>query len=189
MDLNKETNYIVSGLERSGTSMMMQILEAGDIPISFNDSRQPDEHNPKGYYELENGKIISKLKSGSFPLNCYKGTFIKVTAYGLRYLPFGKYKVIYMERNIDEVVNSMDAMRGKYSDKEESKEIYKRLNKSVKSDMMNRNDIDMITISYNDIIKNPKINIKKVSNFLNVKVDVEKMIDVIDDSLYRHRSK
>ena len=61
MNLENDTNYIVSGLERSGTSMLMQILKAGNIPISFDKFRKPDDNNPRGYFELEGGKIINKL--------------------------------------------------------------------------------------------------------------------------------
>ena len=61
MKLDENINYIVSGLERSGTSMMMQILRSGGLPTAFDESRKPDVNNPKGYYELEGGKIINKL--------------------------------------------------------------------------------------------------------------------------------
>ena len=99
MILNNDFNYIVSGLERSGTSMLMQILKAGEIPVSFDLSRPPDENNPKGYYELEGGKIINRLIDQSFPLGKYVGKFIKITAYGLKFIPLGNYKIIYSERN------------------------------------------------------------------------------------------
>jgi len=57
MTLDKNINYIVSGLERSGTSMLMQILDAGGIPSDFDqDSRPPDDDNPRGYFELEGGE-------------------------------------------------------------------------------------------------------------------------------------
>ena len=67
------TNYIVSGLERSGTSMMMQILYKGGMPVAFDKSRPPNEHNPKGYYELEGGKVINRLMEGTFPMEKYDG--------------------------------------------------------------------------------------------------------------------
>lgn len=190
ISLNRDTNYIVSGLERSGTSMMMQILDAGDIPISYDDSRGPDEHNPKGYYELEGGKIISRLKDGSFPIKSYRGSFIKVTAYGLRYLPSLKYKIIYMERNIDEVIDSMDKMGGKWinTNRESTKEIYIKLNKSVRDDLKNRGDMDVLTMNYNDLLKNPS-NLNRINTFLGVKADISKMSKVIDDTLYRQRYK
>ena len=80
-------NYIVSGLERSGTSMMMQILDKGGVPVAFDYMRKPNRHNPKGYYELAGGKIINQLMEGIFPFDNYRGIFIKITAYGLKYLP------------------------------------------------------------------------------------------------------
>ena len=77
MELDRDVNYVVSGLERSGTSMLMQILKAGELPVSFDKSRKPDDNNPKGYYELEGGKIINKLMEGSFPIGDFKGKVIK----------------------------------------------------------------------------------------------------------------
>ena len=62
MKLNENVNYIISGQERSGTSMLMQILNAGCIPTAFDKSRPADDHNIKGYYELEGGKIINRLE-------------------------------------------------------------------------------------------------------------------------------
>ncbi len=83
MSLDKTRNYIVSGLERSGTSMLMQILHAGGVPMAFdNSTRPPDDSNPKGYFELEGGKIINKLMKETFPFEKFKGQFIKITAYG-----------------------------------------------------------------------------------------------------------
>ena len=63
MKLEDNTNYIVSGLERSGTSLVMQILDAGGVPCAFDTSSRPlDDNNPRGYFELEGGKIISRLR-------------------------------------------------------------------------------------------------------------------------------
>lgn len=59
--LNNEINYIVSGLECSGTSLMMQVLRKGGLPVTYDDWRVADENNPCGYYELEGGKLINRL--------------------------------------------------------------------------------------------------------------------------------
>ena len=59
--LNNEINYILSGLEHSGTSLMMQMLHAGGLPVAFDESRAADENNPHGYYELQEGGIINRL--------------------------------------------------------------------------------------------------------------------------------
>lgn len=88
MKLDNTINYIVSGLERSGTSMLMQILVAGGVSTSFDtESRPPDDNNPRGYFELEGGKIINRLMDGQFSLQSHLGEFIKITAYGLKFLP------------------------------------------------------------------------------------------------------
>ena len=71
MKLDDDVNYIASGLERSGTSMLMQILYAGEVPIAFDDTtRPPDESNPRGYFELAGGKIINKPKLFPFCSKC-----------------------------------------------------------------------------------------------------------------------
>lgn len=190
MKLDNDINYIVSGLERSGTSMLMQILKAGDIPISFDKSRKPDVNNPRGYFELEGGKVISKLMKGKFPLKFYKGEFIKITAYGLKYLPDGNYKIIYSERNIDEILDSMEEMTGvKDKNRSDIKDSFLKLNKLIKNLIISRDDIEVLFLNYNEFLKDPKKNIYKIGRFLKIEnVDVEEMSSVIDHNLYRHRN-
>jgi hypothetical protein len=187
--LDENINYIVSGLERSGTSMMMQILHAVDIPIASDDLRKSDENNPKGYYELEGGKIINKLMGKTFPMEEYEGRFIKITAFGLSFLPQGSYKIIYMERNLDEVMDSMEKMT-KINDgtREETKESFKKLNEKVKNDIKYRDDIDVLFVNYNEMLEIPEENIKRVCSFLNLyDAAVNAMVGVIDTRLYRQR--
>jgi len=188
--LDKDVNYIVSGLERSGTSMLMQILEAGGVPTSFNsDSRPPDDNNPKGYFELEGGKIINRLMKGTFPFDRYKGKFIKITAYGLKYLPAGKYKVIFSERNIEQILNSMEKMARIHDEKrEETRESFLKLNGMIKDKIRGREDIEVLMVNFNDILSDPENNIRKIYDFLGSQAfDLEKMIKSVDQSLYRNR--
>ncbi|MCK4416045.1 MAG: sulfotransferase domain-containing protein [Thermoplasmatales archaeon] len=189
MKLDENINYIVSGLERSGTSMVMQILLAGGVETSFDNSRSPDESNPKGYYELEGGKIINKLIDGTFPLDEHRGKFIKITAYGLKYLPSGKYKIIYSERNIEEILDSMEKMANiEDTNREETRESFIKLNSMIKDYIRNREDIEVLLINYNGIVSNPSTNVKKIYDFLGLAdVDLEKMIDAVDKKLYRQR--
>ena len=191
MSLNKNINYIVSGLERSGTSMLMQILHAGGVPVSFDDSRLSDQSNPKGYYELAGGKIINKLMDGTFPLEDYKGKFVKITAYGLKYLPKGNYRIIYSERNIEEILDSMEKMAGiKDKDREETREAFIKLNHMIKKQITSRDDMEVLLVNYNKILSNPREDIKKIQEFLGLPEDViDKMIKVVDDKLYRQRIK
>ena len=167
MILDENTNYIVSGLERSGTSMMMQIIHAGGAPTTSDDSRPPDESNPKGYYELEGGKIINKLADGTFPINQYKGQFIKITAYGLKFLPPGNYKIIYSERNLEEILDSMEKMADiKDKNRDETRESFRKLNEMIKQHIVSREDIEVLFVNYNEVLSDPEKNIKKIYDFL-----------------------
>jgi hypothetical protein len=190
MKLDNTVNYIASGLERSGTSLLMQILHAGGVPMAFDTaSRPPDDNNPRGYFELEGGKIISRLMNGTLPLTDYRGRFIKITAFGLKYLPPGKYRIIYTERNIEEVLDSMEKM-AKLQDqnREETKASFIKLNEMIKGLIANREDIEVLFVSYNQIVADPKTQVKKICDFLGSKeIDDAAMIAAVDAKLYRKR--
>ena len=189
MTLCKDTNYIVSGLERSGTSMLMQILHKGGADTSFDDGRKTDENNPQGYYELENGKIINRLIKHVFPFDDHLGKFIKITCYGLKYLPERKYKIIYSERNIDEILDSMEKMTNKKDPKRyETREVFLKLNEVIKKQIQKREHMDLLFVNYNKILQSPHENIKKIYDFLDDNdLDLEKMMGVVDRNLYRQR--
>lgn len=190
MKLDDKINYIASGIERSGTSLLMQILEAGGLPMAFDTaSRPPDDNNPRGYFELEGGKIISRLMNGSFPLADYRGRFIKITAFGLKYLPPGKYRIIYTERNIEEVLDSMEKM-AKLQDqnREETKDSFVKLNNMIKGLITKREDIEVLFVNYNQVVADPKGQIHKIAEFLGQKeIDQAAMIAAVDAKLYRKR--
>ncbi len=181
-------NYIVSGLERSGTSMMMQILYKGGMPVAFDSSRPPDEQNPKGYFELEGGKIINRLMDGTFPLEEYDGKFIKITAYGLKFLPVGRYRIVYMVRDIDEIMDSMEKMAGEI-DRKTEKPLFEKLNRHSIKLMEGREDIDYLIVRYNDVLKEPRTEIEKVNEFLGGRLDVDSALKAVDPNLYRNRKK
>ncbi len=191
MKLDKTINYIISGLERSGTSMLMQIIHAGGAPTGFDDSRIADVNNPKGYYELEGGKIINKLMDGTFPLNQYRGQFIKITSFGLKYLPIGNYKIIYSERNIEEILDSMEKMADiKDTEREKTRESFVKLNSMIKKLITSREDIEILMVNYNDIITDPVNNIKRIYEFINnSELNLQDMINAVDRTLYRQRRR
>jgi len=184
--LNKDTNYIVSGLERSGTSLMMQVLQAAGIPIAFDDSRLPDKNNPNGYFELEGGRIIKKLMDGDYSLDIYKGKFIKITSYGLQYLPKGKYKIIYMERDIHEIIDSMSEMAGIHYDNRITQTLSK-LNEYMKETITKRENTNTIFINYNEFMRDPDEDLHMIAKFLNLNVNYVSMKSIIDKKLYRIR--
>jgi len=191
MKLNNNINYIVSGTERSGTSLMMQLLDKGEVPIAYDTKRKPDINNPRGYYELEGGKIIKKIIDNTFDFDKYTGKFIKITAYGLQYLPvyeYKRYKIIYMYRNIDEIVESMNKMSDKTFDSYETKELLIKLKISAIDTMRLREDIEYKIISYNGLLKdhnNPN-ELDNIRYFLP-DFNVNEAKKVIDEKLYRNR--
>jgi len=187
--LDPNINYIVSGLERSGTSMLMQILDKGGIPTSFDDARPPDEANPKGYYELAGGKIINQLMEGSFPFTMFKGSFIKITCYGLKFLPLGRYKILYSERNIEEILSSMEKMADiTDDDRDETRTVFTKLNTMIKKTITERTDCDVLFVNYNKILSNPKEEILRIIDFITIPgIDIDAMTKAIDTRLYRQR--
>ncbi len=190
MKLEDNTNYVVSGLERSGTSLIMQLLHAGGVPCSFDtSSRPPDDNNPRGYFELEGGKIISRLKEGRLPLAEYRGKFIKITAYGLKFLPPGNYCVVYTERNIDEVLDSMEKMaKLQDANREETRATFVKLNEMIRGVLRGRSDVRLLFVNYNAIVKDPAAEVRKIAEFIGVPgIDEKAMTAVVDEKLYRKR--
>lgn len=190
MKLKKDVNYIVSGLERSGTSMLMQILEAGGLSLAFDtDSRPPDENNPKGYFELEGGKVINKLMDGQFPLEKYKGRFVKITAFGLKFLPPGKYKIIYSRRDMEEILDSMEKMaRIDDKDRDATRNAFTKLDKMIRNLISERDDIEVLFFDYNQTLQEPAKSAAEINEFLDAgDLDIDKMTAAVDKRLYRNR--
>jgi hypothetical protein len=190
MKLDDQVNYIVSGLERSGTSLIMQILRAGGVPCAFDTaSRPPDDNNPRGYFELEGGKIISRLRDGVFPLAEHLGRFIKITAYGMRFLPPGRYCVVYTERNIDEVLDSMEKMaKVEDPDREGTKAAFAKLNDVTKGQLVARPDVKLLLVNYNAIVRDPASEIRRIAEFIGAAgIDEQAMAAAVDEKLHRNR--
>ncbi len=188
--MEKNTIRIVSGIERSGTSMLMQILEGAKVTLVFNKDRKADIHNPKGYYELARGKIISVLEKNPGYVDRFKGKgFVKITAFGLRFLPKGrKYKIIFIERDMGEILNSMEKMKdGDNLKREEIKGPLVKLINYTRSMLDKRDDIEVLYVSYNKIVKNPREEIKKIGEFIGKEFDLDGAVARVDKKLYRNR--
>ena len=185
--MNEYINYIVSGLERSGTSMLMQILEAGGVPIEYDKTRKADENNPRGYYELYDGKIITKLKREEGPFEDFKGKFIKITAYGLQYLPDREYKIIFSTRNIKEIVESGFKMHPSDQRTELMEEVLLKLLNKTKKELKENEKIKVLYVNYNRMLNSPDVELKRIKKFLK-DFDTEKAKEVIDQDLYRTKN-
>lgn len=185
---------IVSGLPRSGTSMMMKMLEAGGIPPLTDRLRTADDDNPKGYYEFERAK---KLKDGDNAwLPDAQGKAVKVISALLTHLPPDySYRVIFMVRAMPEILASQRKMlenRGEDPDKisdEEMTRLYEKHLSQVRSWMQNQPNLRYLDVNYNLLLQEPLPWVEQINQLLGNKLDIDPMMDVVDPSLYRQRSK
>jgi hypothetical protein len=183
---------IVSGLPRSGTSMMMRMLTEGGIEPLIDHIREADEDNPRGYYEFE---PVKKTKQDAGWVPQAVGKVVKMVHLILKDMPLDyHYRVILMRRHLDEVVKSQNAMltrRGKETDTlpaDRMKEIFQSQIKDVQNHMNQHADhFQWIEIDYNEALHDPKTAIENVNDFLK-DLDTEKMLAVVDPTLYRNRA-
>ena len=187
-----EAIIIVSGLPRSGTSLMMKILDAGGLPVLTDHIRTADPDNPQGYYELERAK---KLAQGDVAwLAEARGQVVKVLAILLFDLPATHtYRVIFMQRAMPEILASQRKMlinRGEASDTvsdEEMAQLFENYFRQARQWLERQPNIDYIEVDYNQLVQNPRPTIKQVNRFLGNGLDVASMVGVVDPSLYRQR--
>lgn len=190
----EEFIILVSGLPRSGTSMMMKILQAGGIPILTDNLRQADEDNPKGYFELEQ---VKKLRDGDTAwVENAKGKAVKTISALLEYLPSEySYKVLFMKRDMNEILASQKEMllrRGEPGDRVSDEKMAELFNKhldKVEHWIANKINFKVCYINYNDALTDPLPIIDDVVSFLNMKLDRGAMEQVIDPKLYRQRAQ
>lgn len=173
---------IVTGMARSGTSLMMQILKASGISVYTDNKRKPDGNNPKGYFEIE--AIGEKLKENPNFLNDKKGS-VKVLSAFLEHLfkSDTKHAYIFMERNLDEIFASMGKMSGGVNAK--TKDAIKEHIRIIKNKLANEK---VVYINYNRLINNPNSELAKLKDFVP-ELDVDRSEDVIDNNLYRNIAK
>jgi len=185
---------IVSGLPRSGTSMMMKMLEAGGIPPVTDNLRTADEDNPKGYYEFER---VKQLPKGDVAwLADAPGKVVKVIAALLPYLPATyRYRVVFMQRDMTEVLASQRQMlirRGEDPDKipdEVIAKLFEKHLKQVNDWVAQQSNVERLDVNYNEMLKNPAPFIAQINAFLGGNLDTAQMAQVVDPSLHRQRKE
>jgi hypothetical protein len=192
MTENNKPIYIVSGLPRSGTSMMMKMLEAGGLEILTDNIRAADDDNLQGYYELER---VKQLKEGDTAwVSDAQGKVIKVISALLEHLPPGfSYKVIFMEREMMEILASQRKMlerRGKPGNPAEDgkfAELYGKHLEKVRAWLGAQANVDVMYVKYNDLLKEPAKFTKEVAGFLGVPLNDLAMENVPQEQYYRQR--
>lgn len=189
---SQQTVIVVAGLPRSGTSMMMKMLEAGGLPILADQVRGADIDNPKGYYEFER---VKRLPEDTAWLPQAVGKAVKMVSMLLYDLPTQyHYQIIFMRRRMNEILASQKTMllrrnRDMLVDDEEMEELFTKHLTAVQSWLKQQAQLDVLEVWYNDLLKQPQTEAKRVCEFLGKKLNTTAMMSVIDRSLYRNRTR
>jgi hypothetical protein len=185
---------VVSGLPRSGTSMMMRMLEAGGIAPFTDGARAADIDNPEGYYEFRRVMELEKDPDRSWVREA-RGRALKVISFLLRHLPpDNAYRIVYMRRNLDEVLTSQDKMLDRLgnaapgADLETMKEAYRNDIVAARLHARKQPNMEMLEIHYADTIADPASTARAVDAFLGGGLDQAKMTAAVKAQLYRNRA-
>ena len=183
---------IVSGLPRSGTSLMMQMLVAGGLDALSDGERPPDADNPRGYFEWER---IKQLPTDPDCIAEAEGKVVKVISKLVLSLPPGHdYRVVFVERPLPEVLKSQDEMlrrRGTYKEGANSviSAAFEKHLREVYAWLDSKPYLKTVRIPYHEALRRPKEIANQLAQFLDMNLDVEAMTRQVDVSLYRNRSK
>jgi hypothetical protein len=184
---------IVSGLPRSGTSLMMQMLDAGGLPVLSDGERKADTDNPKGYLEWERIKQLPKDPS---LIAEAEGKVVKVISQLILSLPSDhEYRVVFMQRPLPEVLKSQDEMlrrRGNSdsnTDTSAIEEAFQRHLIEVNRWLAGKANVQVSRVHYHRVLREPKAVAEEIAVFLQVPLDIESMVRQVDGSLYRNRMK
>jgi predicted AlkP superfamily phosphohydrolase/phosphomutase/tetratricopeptide (TPR) repeat protein len=186
---------LVSGLPRSGTSLMMQMLASGGLPPKTDGERAADIDNPEGYFEWEAIKNVGR-KPQIMDEPGLDRKAIKVISMLLQLMPYQhEYKIIFMTRPINEVVESQRAMIDRLNTEgamidtatliagltEHRESALEWLSKHPRA--------RFIEVDYPTLISNPDESIKRVAEFLGPDLlpHPDRMGEAIRPNLYRKR--
>jgi hypothetical protein len=180
---------IVSGLPRSGTSLMMQLLAAGGLEPLTDQLRTPDQSNPRGYFEYEPVKSLARDQSW---LPEARGKVVKIIVQLLAYLPPElPVRTILLERDLDEVLASQAKMLNKSippAQWQTLKETFRKHWEQARQTFSLRPESSLIVVNYRELVTSPETVIARLERFL-APADLrrEKMLAAIDPALYRNR--
>ena len=184
---------VVSGLPRSGTSLMMQMLDAGGLPVLSDGERKADTDNPKGYLEWERIKQLPKDPS---LIAEAEGKVVKVISQLILSLPSGhEYRVLFMQRPLPEVLKSQEEMLRRLGNADSNagtspiEEAFQRHLIEVNKWLAGKKNVQVSRVHYHRVLREPKAVAGEIAAFLGVPLDIEAMVRRVDASLYRNRMK
>ena len=182
---------VVSGLPRSGTSMMMQMLAAAGLEIYTDNQRKPDENNPKGYFEAD---AVKGLVTDNAWIKDCRGKVIKVVAPVVPYLPQQeRYRVLFMQRDIKEIVSSQNRMLGRLEkqggdiEDQRLQEVFLQ-QALVAAQMVVSHGNPLLSVGYASVIEDPEKAARLIAEFLDMELDISAMVATVDSTLHREKA-
>ena len=189
----KQAVIVVSGLPRSGTSMMMKMLVEGGLEAVTDGLRQADSDNPNGYFELE---AVKQMGEGNLTwMDGSNGKVVKVISSLLEYLPpQHTYKIIFMERDLSEVLASQQKMLTNRNEEsnvtdDELKQQFQDHLKTVRAWLVRQPNIEVLYVRFNELITNPEPFCVKIADFIGLPINKDDMLSVPNKKLYRNRAE
>lgn len=184
---------VVSGLPRSGTSLAMQMLRAGGLPLLCDDARPADADNPAGYFEY--APVLRSARDTSWVVDA-RGRAVKVIAPLLRHLPAShEYRVLRMRRDLVEVIESqrrMLARRGRATADGLASgrlaAIFAAQEAEVAAWLATQSRFRVLDVSHGALLADPAPIVVEIETFLGGGLDREAMRAAVDPRLYRNRS-
>jgi len=183
---------IVSGLPRSGTSLMMQMLAAGGVPVLSDGERRADKDNPKGYLEWERVKQLPKdptlIAEG-------EAKAVKVISQLLLSLPAThEYRIIFMQRPLPEVLASQEEMLKRRGTQDPSvnpaviKQAFQNHLYDVNTWLNGKTNVRILRMPYHRVLEEPRAVAQEIAQFLEMPLNLDAMAAQVDGSLYRQRA-
>jgi len=183
---------VVSGLPRSGTSLMMQMLHAGGLPALADGQRAADENNPRGYLEYE---PVKRLRSDSSWLPQARGHVVKIIHLLLRDLRVDgslHYRIVFMQRPLDEVLASQRAMLARDgkagADAAVLKKAFEAQLAQVDAWLAAQPCVRVLRQPYHEVLRDPQAVAAKLGAFLERELDTAAMVRAVDPALHRQRA-
>jgi hypothetical protein len=181
---------IVSGLPRSGTSMMMQILDASGVEVVTDNLRTADTDNPRGYYEYEK---VKQVKRDASWLPGIRGKAVKMVSQLLLDLPpTERYRVVFMERDFAEMLDSQERMLRRLGRETAPRDAiipaYTAHLERVHQWLQRQAHIAVLRVGYKALVERPEAEVIRLNGFLGDRLDVPRAVGAIDPSLYRNRT-
>jgi len=190
--MNPDFITVVSGLPRSGTSLMMQMLHAGGLPVLTDGVRAADENNLRGYLEFE---PVKRMRSDRSWLPQAQGHVVKIIHLLLRELLLDgslQYRIVFMQRPIDEVIASQQAMLQRDGKTGADPAVLKRAFDAQLAQLQpwlaNQPAIAVLPVSYHRALSASQVVADELAAFLGLPLDTAAMATAVDPALHRQRS-